>query len=86
MRYKLFTTKEEAEQFIPEVQSACDAVQTADKPKIIICAFPALGKWAVSMPVEPENLTGEIVDTVEPPKAEMTDELERLSVTEPEIG
>ena len=69
MRYALFETQQEAETFIPIVQKACDDAHT-DGPRVIICAFQALGKWAVSMPIEPEELQGEIVDSVEPPLEE----------------
>jgi hypothetical protein len=70
MRYALFDIKTEADDFAKCVQTACNAAQEPSKPKIIICPFPALGRWAVSMPVEPAILRGEIVDTVEPPVSE----------------
>lgn len=67
MRYALFPTKPDAEQFAETVQSACDAAHVAGTPRVIICPFEALGQWAVSLPNEPAKLRGSIVDTVEPP-------------------
>ena len=76
MRYALFDTIEDANNFVPIVQAACDAVRT-NEPKNIVCVFQALGKFAVSMPIEPDELQGEIVDTVEPP-------VEDIPIEEPE--
>ncbi len=76
MRYALFLNKPDADIFVPVVQDACDAaweILTPEEkgitPHNIIKPFYLAWcqKWAISLPVEPEVLQGEVVDSVEPP-------------------
>jgi len=65
MRYKLFTNQTEAEAFAKEIETLCADMT----PKLVKYAvwIEHLQRWAVSMEREPEELTGEVVDTLEPP-------------------
>ncbi len=76
VRYSLFTNIEDAVAFVLTVQVACDAVwekltpeEKGITPHNIIKPFFLTWnqKWVVSIPVEPEVLQGEVVDSVEPP-------------------
>ena len=67
MRWKLFTDKAEADAFAEVIEgliAATKPVRPTDKRAVWI---EHLGKWAVLMEIEPDGVSGEIVDSVEPP-------------------
>lgn len=67
MKHALFSTREEAESYVPTVQAAVDAANLPGPRVIILPVYIEwMGKWAVTLPVECEA-RGEVVETVERP-------------------
>lgn len=69
MRYSLFDNKTDAETYTVKIQAACDNAHVEEQPRQIIIPvyIQWMDKWAVTMPVEPDELEGEVVDNVEQP-------------------